>query len=177
MTHWKIDLTVQLAKISEMNMEKKRKVTVAIRRVAQRYKEEWLRMRKALWPGCSIDMHLSEMAEQLADESDSAIFVAVRLGGGLGGFIEISIRSFAEGCDTRPVGYIEGWYVDADLRHQGIGSQLVREAEAWVISQGYKEMASDCLIDNAVSLKAHVALGYKETDRLIHFKKVLNPDK
>ncbi len=31
-------------------------------------------------------------------------------------------------------------------------------------------MASDCLIDNEVSYHAHLAIGYRETERLIHFK-------
>ena len=36
-------------------------------------------------------------------------------------------------------------------------------------------MASDCLLDNEVSRAAHVALGYAEVERLIHFAKRLEP--
>lgn len=92
------------------------------------------------------------------------------------GFLEASIRTFADGCDTRPVGYIEGWYVDPGVRHQGIGGELVRAAEAWAGAQGLREMASDCLIDDEISLQAHLALGYVETERLIHFRKPLVSD-
>jgi aminoglycoside 6'-N-acetyltransferase I len=34
-------------------------------------------------------------------------------------------------------------------------------------------MASDCEIDNAVSFRAHTALGYEEVERIICFRKAL----
>jgi aminoglycoside 6'-N-acetyltransferase I len=102
-----------------------------------------------------------------------AIFVADRGDERLGGFIEAGLRPFADGCETRPVGYVEGWYVDADLRRQGLGAALLGAAEAWARSQGCAEMASDCRIDNAASLSAHVALGYVEDGRSIHLAKKL----
>jgi aminoglycoside 6'-N-acetyltransferase I len=71
------------------------------------------------------------------------------------------------------VGYIEGWYVAPDLRGMGIGRRLVQAAEDWARSNGCREMASDCTLDNDLSLRAHLALGYEETERLVHFRKVL----
>jgi aminoglycoside 6'-N-acetyltransferase I len=144
-----------------------------IRRVEPRDEDEWLRMRRTLWPECPLDEHLSEIAEYFSGEQRWATFVAARPEGGLCGFLEASIRPFAEGCHTRPVGYIEGWYVDADVRRQGIGGKLVRAAESWAVAQGCREMASDCTIDNEISVQAHRALGYTETGRMIHFKKSL----
>lgn len=131
-------------------------------------------MRRALWPGCSPQEHFSEMSAYLAGDPAEAAFVAVRPQGGLGGFLEASLRRYADGCDTSPVGYVEGWHVDPDLRRQGIGAQLVAAAENWARALGCREMASDCLLDNEVSLQAHLALGYEETDRLIHFRKALD---
>ncbi len=49
-----------------------------------------------------------------------------------------------------------------------MGGKLVRAAEAWASSEGCEEMASDCAIGNEVSVQAHLALGYVETERLIH---------
>ena len=72
-----------------------------------------------------------------------------------------------------PVGYIEGWFVDEDLRQLGVGRALVEAAEDWARALGLREMASDTFISNDVSLKAHLALGYEEKERLIHFAKVL----
>lgn len=131
---------------------------------------EWLRMRNELWPGQDPDEMRAEM-EQIFADARQPVFVAERPGGGLGGFLEASIHVDTYGTDTRPVGYIEGWYVDASLRRQGIGGQLVTAAEAWAVGQGLKEMASDCEIDNQVSLQAHLALGYEDVERLIHFRK------
>jgi aminoglycoside 6'-N-acetyltransferase I len=135
----------------------------------------WLRLRSALWPDCPLDDHRVEMAEQLADEKSFAVFVADRGNGQLGGFLEASLRRYADGCSTSPVGYIEGWYVDDDVQRQGVGGQLVKAAERWALAQGCREMASDCEIDNEVSFRAHLAIGYAEVERAIHFRKSLQP--
>jgi len=82
----------------------------------------------------------------------------------LGGFLEASFRHYADGCHTHPVGYSEGWYGDPDLQRHAIGGRLVQVAEAWARVQGCQEMASDCEIENLVSLQAHLALDYEEAD-------------
>jgi aminoglycoside 6'-N-acetyltransferase I len=91
----------------------------------------------------------------------------------LGRFLETGTRKYAEGCETTPVGYIEGWYVDPDPRRTSWGRALIEAAEDWARSRGYSEIASDCLLENEVSLKAHTSLGYEETERLIHLRKSL----
>src|SRR5262249_26972765 len=101
------------------------------------------------------------------------VFLAERPGGGLCAFLEAAVHPWAVGCDRRPVGYIEGWYVDADVRRQGIGRALVAAAEAWARSQGCAQMASDAQLENLLSQQAHQALGYEETYRLVYFKKEL----
>jgi aminoglycoside 6'-N-acetyltransferase I len=145
-----------------------------IRRVRTEDDSEWLRMRDALWPGLPDAHHRHEMAGYLGDEVTHAVFVVDRGGGRLGGFLEASTRAGADGCETSPVGYIEGWYVDADLRRSGWGGALVTAAEDWARGRGYAEMASDCVIENVVSFRAHTALGYREVERLVHFRKPLN---
>jgi aminoglycoside 6'-N-acetyltransferase I len=50
---------------------------------------------------------------------------------------------------------------------------LVEAAESWARSKGCLWMASDALIDNAVSIVAHGRLGYREVERLVHFAKEL----
>ena len=133
---------------------------------------DWLRMRLLLWPELEGEDLVPEMERMLADPM-TPVFVIERPQGGLGGFLEAGTRKYAEGCVTAPVGYIEGWFVDADLRGQGLGHALVRQAEDWARSQGLKEMGSDTWLDNDVSIRAHLAMGYEEVERLIHFAKTL----
>jgi aminoglycoside 6'-N-acetyltransferase I len=141
-----------------------------IRRLIASDFPEWLRMRLALWPDNTSEELGIEMDEILPDPCQP-VFVAERPDGSLGGFLEAAVHIDTYGCDTKPVGYIEGWYVDLDLRRQGVGGLLVAAAEAWAAAQGFREMASDCEIDNLVSLQAHRALGYEDVERLIHFRK------
>ncbi|MDZ7367329.1 MAG: GNAT family N-acetyltransferase [candidate division KSB1 bacterium] len=146
---------------------------MTIRQAQAGDRDEWLRMRDRLWPG-SFDDHVKEIdAYFLATPANTALFVAERANGKLGGFLEAGIRYYAEGCETRNVGYIEGWYVDPDLRLQGAGRALVEAAENWARKIGCQEMASDCELDNEASFKAHLAMGYEEVARAIHFRKTL----
>jgi aminoglycoside 6'-N-acetyltransferase I len=129
-------------------------------------------MRTLLWPHADPE-GLARELDSILQDARTPVFVAERPGGGLCGLLEAGTRPYADGCDTSPVGYIEGWYVDADLRGTGIGRLLVAEAEDWAREQGLHEMASDTAIANESGLRAHLALGYKEMEHLIHFAKAL----
>jgi aminoglycoside 6'-N-acetyltransferase I len=84
------------------------------------------------------------------------------------------LRSHADGCNpSRPVGYVEGWFVAENHRHNGIGRKLLTAAEDWARSQGCVEIASDTWIDNEVSQRVHEALGYEVVDRCVHYRKTL----
>ena len=81
---------------------------------------EWLRMRSALWPRLLRSMIIApRWRSSWPIKKLFAVFVADRGNGQLGGFLEASLRRYADGCSTSPVGYIEGWYVDDDVRRQG----------------------------------------------------------
>ncbi len=95
------------------------------------------------------------------------------LHGGLGGFAEIGLRTYAEGCASSPVAYLEGIWIDADARRSGFAWDLVREAEAWARSTGLSEFASDCDIENHVSEAFHLASGFEEVVRSICFRRDL----
>jgi aminoglycoside 6'-N-acetyltransferase I len=130
-------------------------------------------MRCALWPEDTPEVHQSGMAAWLA-RSDAVVIVAERPdGAGLAGFAEVGSRDYADGCETSPVAYLEGWYVDADLRRQGVGTALVRAAEGWARDRGYREFASDARLDNIVSHRAHKSLGFVETERAVLYRKQL----
>jgi aminoglycoside 6'-N-acetyltransferase I len=108
--------------------------------------------------------------------TSGAKLVDVAAAGGttLIGFVEVGLRSHADGCDTaHAVGFIEGWYVLETWRRRGVGGQLVAAAEQWARTQGCTEMASDTWIDGDVSQRAHEALGYEVVDRCVHLRKRL----
>jgi aminoglycoside 6'-N-acetyltransferase I len=134
---------------------------------------EWLRMRLALWPHEAPAAHQAGMRDWIA-RADTVVLVAPRPGAtALGGFAEVGTRPYADGCESTPVAYLEGWYVDADLRRTGVGGALVRAAEAWARARGYTEFASDALLENVTSHRAHRALGFSEVERVVLFRKPL----
>src|SRR4051812_10725013 len=135
---------------------------------------EYLRMRKALWPAVADEMHHFEMEGQL-NSAANAVFVLQRENAGLGGFIELSVRERVDGSMSPKVAYIEGWYVDADLRGKQFGKKLIQQAEDWARQNGLKEIASDAETWNEASIAAHAKLGFKETFRLVHFLKIVEP--
>jgi aminoglycoside 6'-N-acetyltransferase I len=101
------------------------------------------------------------------------VFVA-EADGKVVGFIEVGLRSHADGCDgRRPVGFIEGWYVEPEQRGVGVGRALMQAAEEWARAQGCRELAFDTWIDHEPSQRAHEALGFEVVDRCVNFRKAL----
>ena len=148
-------------------------IEYTIRPLEEQDLNEWLRLRTLLWDEADEDDHRTEMVD-IIEHSDSQFVAVADTGEGkLIGFLEASIRSFAEDCESDHVGYLEGWFVEDDYRQHGIGGQLVAFAEQWALEHGCTEMASDAEIGNDVSLQAHLRLGYTETSRLVHLRKEL----
>lgn len=143
-----------------------------VRRLEPSDWNEWRRMRIALWPEEASAESDAEM-RAWDQQTDARVFIAIRPDGSSCGFVEVGTRPYAEGCETSPVGYVEGWYVDPDVRRQGYGRALLEAAEEWARSAGYTEMASDALLDNTVSHRAHERSGYDEVERLVAFRKSL----
>lgn len=127
-------------------------------------------LRHALWPDCADAMHDAELAAIAAAPDANAVLVA-DVDGELVGFLEASLRAHVDGCLTSPVGYIEGWYVAPGHRGRGIGAGLVRAAERWARDRSCREMASDVELANEGGQRAHRALGYEETFRVVLFRK------
>jgi aminoglycoside 6'-N-acetyltransferase I len=148
-----------------------------VRVAAEADRAEWLRMLLALYPGSSGMDHEPAIAAYLNDRPSrelipAVVYVLERQGGGLGGFLELSVRNYAEGC-SGATPYVESWFVDEDLRGTGAGRALMGAAEQWARGQGYAELASDALVDNLLSHAAHAALGFEEVERVVHFRKAL----
>ena len=132
----------------------------------------WVALRAELWP----DQPLAELDDEgraaLAADPPLVVFVAAD-DAALLGFIELSLRSVAEGCASSPVPYIEGWYVGEPARRRGVGGALMRAAETWCRERGYTEFGSDARADNRLSRTVHAALGFEEVEELVVFRKPL----
>lgn len=104
----------------------------------------------------------------------STIFVAESSGRVLTGFLEVGLRSHADGCDPgRPVGFVEGSFVSEAHRRAGIGTRLLEAAEAWARFHGCVEMASDTWLEATLSQRVHEALKFEVVDRCVHYRKRL----
>ena len=136
-------------------------------------------LREALWPQASAKDHAQELELLLGGKVELVLTMPLTIlvaeaSGRLVGFLEVDLRSHADGCNpSQPVGYVEGWYVADTYRRNGIGRNLLSAAEGWARSQGCVEMASDAWIDNEVSQRTHEALGYEVVDRCVHYRKTL----
>ena len=133
----------------------------------------WLQMRQTLWPECSLARHRLEM-QQLSEAHDALVLVAIDEAGRPRGFAEVSIRhDHVDGAASVPTAYLEGWYVDAEVRGSGLGRQLLQAAEGWALKRGLRELASDVELENETGIKTHLACGFSETCRAVHFIKPL----
>jgi aminoglycoside 6'-N-acetyltransferase I len=145
--------------------------------------DQWLALRKQLWPEESEALLAADVARFFGTPRrgpgtmPEVVLVAEEspAGPGLVGFAEVSRRAYAEGCETSPVGFLEGWYVVPSRRRQGVGRALVAGAEAWALARGCREFASDAVAENTVSTAAHQALGFEEMVVIRCFRKALTP--
>jgi len=135
----------------------------------------WVACRARLWPDAGEAAHRRD-AERLIDgDAPFAAWIALR-GEDVVGFAEALLRRDpVNGCDTSPVAFLEGLWVDPRSRRRGIARQLIAAVEAWARGLGCGELASDALIDNAPSHATHIAAGFEETERVVYFRKRLRP--
>jgi aminoglycoside 6'-N-acetyltransferase I len=115
------------------------------------------------------------MIDELLGDQETWGFIAETADGTAVGFAEIAVRKYANGCDARPVPFLEGIWVKPQLRREGIGARLIAHAEAFLMTRGFGELGSDAQIDNLVAHTAHCAWGFSETERVVYFRKVLKP--
>lgn len=128
-------------------------------------------MRTQLWPTSTLQEHSLELDNLL--KSSSFLGIVALNEDKYVGFAEASIRPFANGCDSRPVIFLEGIWVDSEYRNTGVGKGLLEQVEHWARSQNINEIGSDTEIQNQVSYACHLKWGFEETERVIYFRKKL----
>jgi aminoglycoside 6'-N-acetyltransferase I len=134
----------------------------------------WLDLRLALWPDATADEHRGYMAISLAQPERFLQLMMYDETRQPLAFIEGSIRiDYVNGTESSPVGFVEGVYVAPAWRRKGVARQLYAAIGDWAKARGCRELASDALAENDVSQRAHRALGFRETERVVYFTKIL----
>ena len=125
-----------------------------------------------LWPDHGREALAAEFEELLRAE-DAAVF-GWQEGDRWEAFAQCQLRrDYVEGCETSPVGYLEGIFVREPLRGRGVARALLGQCQAWAREKGCREFASDCELSNEDSLRFHLATGFEEANRIICFVKRL----
>ena len=127
---------------------------------------------KIIWSEHTLE-DLTRIITNYMSSEDSAVFAEVVNGEYVGVALCCLRHDYVEGCETSPVGYLEGVSIREEYRHRGIGRKLVSECEQWAREKGCTEFASDCELTNNESLYFHLSIGFQEENRIICFKKML----
>jgi aminoglycoside 6'-N-acetyltransferase I len=146
-------------------------MAVTIRPATKKDLHAWAAMRHALWP----EAGLAELTEELPvwlKKRKFRAWIAESKGQALG-FAEAYVREFANGCEGRPVAFLEGVWVRPGHRKLGIGRRLIGAVEAWALAQGLRELGSDAYVAARASRACHRAWGFVETERVVYFRKRL----
>ncbi|KAA9009100.1 aminoglycoside 6'-N-acetyltransferase [Histidinibacterium aquaticum] len=142
---------------------------MTLRIATQEDTEVWAGLRARLWKDTSLDVHRSEIAELLARPRGESI--AFLEGVPPRAFAEASLRrDHVDGCDTSPVAFLEGIYVNPEDRGHGIGRRLLAAVRDWAREIGCSELGSDAELANTASHAFHEASGFEETSRVVFFR-------
>ncbi len=134
----------------------------------------WLDLRLALWADATAEDHRGYMAISLSQPERFLQLMMYDERHEPVGFIEASIRTdYVNGTESSPVGFVEGVFVVPAWRRRGVARQLYAAIADWARARGCRELASDALIDNEASQRAHRALGFRETERVVYFTREL----
>ena len=102
----------------------------------------------------------------LAGHGDNnQVFVARTPEDGLVGYLWVA--EIKSGFTGEKQAYILNIYITEKSRGQGIGEQLMRQADAWALGRGYKRVGLGVSIRNSSAIRLYEKLGYEmETMRM-----------
>ena len=145
---------------------------ISIRKAAVEDAQKVASLATKMWKSHTMEELTEEFCDYISKES-SIVFLAMSDESAVG-FAQCGLRhDYVEGTESSPVGYLEGVFVEAAYRRQGIARELVSACQLFAKEQGCTEFASDCELDNEESLQFHLRMGFKEANRIICFTKRL----
>lgn len=117
--------------------------SLLVETATETHRAAWLRLRDMLWPQPQAE-HSREITEILIEPERYAAFLCHTPSGAYAGFAEAAIRSdYVNGCETSPVAFLEGIFVEPVQRRRGMARALCAAAERWARDRGCREFASD----------------------------------
>ena len=138
---------------------------------------DWITLRREFIPELSEEDHVDFLRAFAATLPEFQAFIALDNCSRAVGFAEASIRTEpVNGCRPGRVAFLEGIYVQPELRGRGYAKLLCLEVERWGVSQGCREFASDVFDDDVNSIAAHQALGFVKTECSVFFRKPISSD-
>lgn len=146
---------------------------VTIREMRGLDQDVWLGMYRKLWPKFSDEALLAEIG-RINKSSKRSAFLAEAEGRAVG-FAEYGLRDYANGCNSQPVPFLEGVWVDDAYRGQGIARALIEFLLIRAKRAGFVEFGSDVELSNYSSQLMHERLGFEQTEKVIYYRKVLEP--
>src|SRR5260370_2552401 len=84
----------------------------------------WCRMRRLLWPDETARGHDAAI-DEILNANDAWGFIAETPDNEPLGFAELSIRKAANGCESHPVPFLEGIWVDPRSRRRLVAARLM----------------------------------------------------
>lgn len=123
-----------------------------------------------MWDSHSVEEMVEEFEAVLDNEECAVYFYCIE--NRPIGFAQCGLRhDYVEGTESSPVGYLEGIFIREEYRKKRYARDLLAECERWAKEKGCSEFASDCEINNDVSLAFHMNMGFTEANRIICFTK------
>lgn len=125
-----------------------------------------------LWPKHSLEDLVQEFSDIMSQKD--CLFLLKYVGEEAVGFAQCQLRcDYVQGCHSSPVGYLEGIFVKEGCRGRGYAKELVQGCQAWAKEKACTEFASDCELENELSIRFHRALHFREAGRIVCFTKSL----
>lgn len=126
-----------------------------------------------LWKEAAIEKLSAEFADIIRND-EGAVFLLTKENTAVG-FAQVQLRhDYVEGTSSSPVGYLEAIFVKSEYRKCGYAKELLKRCEQWAAEKGCTEFASDCELNNVMSLAFHLSVGFSEANRIMCFTKKLD---